>query len=64
MNPGADTEWGIMATDWLDAWGMFSFELIGLVGGSYELFIGECVYTGDGDTCENLGVYLPLIVSG
>ena len=64
IDPGVGTEWGIMATTWLDAWGIFTFELDGLGSGSYELFVGEC-RSGDGDdTCVDVGVYLPLIVGG
>ena len=64
IEPGAGTLWGIMATDWLDAWGTFTFELDGLGAGSYELFIGECRTLEGGDSCEDVGVYLPVIVGG
>ena len=64
VNPGTGTEWGVSATDWLDAWGMFTFELDGLGAGDYEIFIGECRIVDDPDTCEDAGAYLPITVEG
>lgn len=62
VNPGSGTEWGITATDWLDAWGLFSFELSGLGAGSYELFIGECQTIDGDDECVDVGVFLSIVV--
>ena len=65
VNPGTGTEWGITATDWLDAWGTFSFELSGLGNGAFEVFIGECrMLDEEADTCTDVGAYLPIVVGG
>lgn len=63
VNPGTGTTWGVYATDWLDAWGRFSFELDNLGSGEYEVFIGECQIVDDPDTCEYFGAYLPMTVA-
>jgi hypothetical protein len=62
IDPGSGTHWGVTATDWLDAWGIFTFELDGLGPGDYEIFIGECAVVEDADSCEDAGLYLPLNV--
>ena len=64
INPGRSTSWGITATDWLDAWGVFSFELSGVGAGNYEVFIGECRIVDGTADCEDVGVYLPVTISG
>ncbi len=62
LGEGAGTEWGLTATGWLDAWGLFSFELDGLAAGDYEVFIGECRMAEDSDECVDVGAYLPVSI--
>ena len=33
--------YGVMTTDWIDAWGEFTFGIEPLPAGDYELFVGE-----------------------
>lgn len=58
------TSWGLSATDWIDAWGIFSFELDGLAAGRYEVFVGECRAVEGSATCDEVGVHIPIMVGG
>jgi len=54
------SQYAVMTTDWMEAWGAFSFTIEALAPGSYELFVGE-FSAEDG---RPVGVYHRFTVGG
>lgn len=54
------SQYAVMTTDWLEAWGVFNFAITGLAPGTYELFVGE----ESAEDGRELGVYHVFTVGG
>ena len=66
VNPGPGNRWGVTATGWLEAWGVFEFTVEDIepsVTGEYRLFVGECLYQEGSGDCRLEGVTIPIRVA-
>ena len=59
FNPGTGSSWGLMATDWLEAWGTFEFTIDNIEPGEYRLLVDEYPPIDDSSF---VGVTIPFVV--